>query len=275
MPSTTNFKRGDIIAMKYLVAYLLVVVFSFRLLAGDNLGSGEPGLKIIFKTTNQCVIYVDEPWTVGPGSVGGMSHRHIDVLFDGTYGLKKMLQNRQWPSTDMPEQLYPFDDETVFTCEGCAKFPNDRIYKTNSMGESISDDGKTLGFPRVTAVFSTNTESILISHDVYAMARLRYGLTTNQLFLGKLGANIFYWEVRNPRKVFFRSVAGDKAANYFELPRGMIDLFGVTKPLKKTGDVGFSVLRWSKGFFSSSPCEFAFIEVSYKNAKHAFHDSEK
>jgi hypothetical protein len=107
----------------------------------------------------------------------------------------------------------------------------------------------------------------LISDDVYAMARLRHGLTTNQLFLGKLGTNIFYWETQNSRKVFFRSVAEDKAANFFELPKGMIDLYGVTKPLKKTGDVGFSVLRWSKGFFHYSPCEFTLIEVSYKAAK--------
>jgi len=253
--------------MKCWVPHFLVFVSSFRLLAGDNLGSGEPGLKIIFKTTNQCVIYVDEPWTVGPGLIGGVFDRHIDVLFDRNYGLKEMLQARHWNGTDMPEQLYPFDDETVFTCEGDAKFPNDRMYRTNSMGESVSDDGKTLGFPRVTTVFCINAEGILVSHDVYALARLRYGLTTNQLFLGKLGTNILYWQTQNPRKVFFRSVVGDRATNYFQLPKGIIDLYGVTKPLKKTGDVGLLVLRWSKGFLHYSPCEFALIEVSYKKAK--------
>jgi hypothetical protein len=248
-----------------------VLTASFPVFAGDarplNLGSGEPGLKIVFanNTTNQFAIYLDEPWTVGPGLIGGYDKRHIEVLLDHSYGLKEKIQTRRW--SDDPQQLYPFDDETAFACEGDAKPPEDQIYTANNMGIYTSADGKRVYFPRKTQVFSTNADSILISDDVYAMARLRYGLTTNQLFLGKLGTNIFYWETQNPRKVFFRSVAEDKATNYFELPKGMIDLYGVTKPLKKTGDVGFSVLRWSKGFFHYSPCEFTLIEVSYKNAK--------
>ena len=39
----------DCFAMKYLIALFLVVASSLRLLAGDNLGSGQPGLKIIIK----------------------------------------------------------------------------------------------------------------------------------------------------------------------------------------------------------------------------------
>jgi len=72
--------------MKYLIILFLVVASSFRLLAGDNLGSGQPGLKIMYKGTNQFVIYLDEPWTVGVGLMGGYYERHIDVLFDRNYG---------------------------------------------------------------------------------------------------------------------------------------------------------------------------------------------
>jgi len=43
-----------------------------------DLGGGEPGLKIIYKATNQFVIYRDEAWTVGPGLIGGI--RKIERL---------------------------------------------------------------------------------------------------------------------------------------------------------------------------------------------------
>lgn len=220
---TSPPRRGwslDCFAMKRWMIPMFVITASFPLYGGVEtshlLGSGEPGLKIVFadNTTNQFAIYLDEAWTVGPGFIGGYDKRHIEVLSDHSYGLKEKLKTRTW--RDDPRQLYPYDDETVFTCEGDSRFPNDRIYKTNSMGESISDDGKRLGFPRVTAVYATNTESILVSNDVYAMASLHYGLATNQLFLGRLGTNIFYWETQNLRKVFFRSLAEGSATSYFD-----------------------------------------------------------
>ena len=65
---------------------LFAAVASFPLLAGDapppNLGSGEPGLHIIFKKTNQFVIYQDEPWTVGSFLIGGMDKRQIEIICD-------------------------------------------------------------------------------------------------------------------------------------------------------------------------------------------------
>ena len=250
---------------------LFMVAASFRLFAGEdrppNLGSGEPGLKIVFayNSTNQFAIYLDEPWTVGPGLIGGYDKRHIEVLLDHSYGLKEKLQSRT-ERMDIPEQLYPFDDESVFTCKGDAKFPNDRTYKTNSMGESISDDGKTLGFPRVTAVFSTNADRILVSDDVYALARSRYGLTTNQLFLGKIGTNVFYWEARDSATVYYHAADEAHTTNYFKLPKGVIDVFGVAKAVSTNKNVGFDLLRKS-GWFSYSPNEFLFTEVSFKDAR--------
>jgi hypothetical protein len=237
------------------------------------LGGGEPGLKIAidFKNTNQFAIYIDEPWTVGPGLAAGIDERHIDVLLDHDYQFKEKLHSKN-ERIDIPEQLYPFDEQEAFTCEGDSSFLNDRIYKTNSFYECISDDGKTLGFLRVTAVYSTNAESILISNDVYALARLRYGLTTNQLFLGRIATNIYYFEKGNPRKIFYRGTAETNAVNYFALPKGVLDLYGVTKAVSTNNDIGFVLVRNSVGFFHYSPNEFAFVEFSFKKAKRAKQD---
>jgi hypothetical protein len=235
--------------MKYLIPLFLVVASSLRLLAGDNLGTGEPGLKIIYKTTNQFAIYLDEPWTVGPdGIIGGYDKRHIDVLFDRNYELKEKLQTRKWD--DNPQQLYSFDVQRGFTCESA----------------KLGLDPKTFThWPHQTQVFSINGDFLSVSDDLYALARHQYGLTTNQFFLGKIGTNVFYWEMGDPREAYYRPVTERKTASYFELPAGMIDLFGVTKSVKK--DVGFVVLKKSTGFFSYSPNEFVFLEFWFKDAK--------
>jgi hypothetical protein len=270
-----QLSKLECFVMKRWIIQLIVFTTSSPLFAEDprplSLGSGEPGLHIIYNTTNnhptyQYVIFLDEPWTVGDGLIGGMDERQIQVILDHNYGLKERLQSRT-ERMGIPEQLYPFDDKTVFTCEGDAKFPNNRAYKTNSMGISISDDGKTLGFPRVTAVFSTNTERILISDDVYTMARLRYGLTTNQLFLGKFGTNIFFWETQNATMVYYQTAEGARTTNYFKLPKRVIDIYGVTKSVSTNMDVGFYTFSKSTGWFHFSSYTFEFIEVSFKNGK--------
>ena len=213
-----------------------------------DLGGGEPGLKIIYKATNQFVIYRDEAWTVGPGLIGGYENRKIDVLFDRNFALKQKIQTRSWE--DIPQQLYPFDDQRAFTCD------------VTNLGP---DPENWSNWTHRTQVFSLNGDSISVSDDVYPMARQQYGLTSNQLFLGKIGTNIFYWESPDPKKVFYRPASGGTATNYFEFPKGMIDLFGVTKSVKK--DVGFVVSKKSAGFFNYTPDEFAFIEFYFKNSK--------
>ena len=122
-------------------------------------------------------------------------------------------------------------------------------------------------WPGKTQVFSINGDEVVVSNDVYALARARYGLNTNQLFLGKIGTNIFYWETQDLMKVYYRSAAGESATNYFEFPKGILDFEGVTRGIKERENIGFAVLRKSKGFFHYSPNEFAFIEVSFKDAK--------
>jgi len=254
--------------MKRLITQFFLATVNFRLLAADalplNLGSGEPGLHIIYNTTNQYVIFLDEPWTVGDGLFGGYDKRKIQVLTDRNFGLKEMIQTRTWGEGDVLE-LYAFDKQTAFTCQGDSKPPDGQIYTSNSMGLYTSADGKRVYIPRTSQVFYANGDNILVSDDVYALARSRYGLTTNQLFLGRIGTNIFYWETRNPTRVYYHTDEKTQPTNYFKLPKGIIDIDGVTKAIKK--DVGFVVLRKSKGFFHYSPNEFAFIEVSFKDAK--------
>lgn len=235
------------------VIVLVFVSVCFPLYGGAapsvNLGSGQPGLKIDYKGTNQFVIYLDERWTVGEGFIGGYDERHIDVLLDRNYGLKGMIQTRKWDG--YPHQLYPFDDQRGFTCESA----------------KLGLDPKTLThWPHQTQVFTIDGDSLSVSDDVYVLARHQYGLTTNQFFLGKIGTNIFYWETQDSRRVFYRPAAGEGATNYFEFPKGILDFMGVTQGVKEKDNIGFTVLRKSKGF-SYSPNEFTFIEVSYKNAK--------
>jgi hypothetical protein len=215
------------------------------------LGGGEPGLKIVYQTTNQLAIYLDEPWTVGAnGLMGGYDERHIDVLMDHNYGLKEKIRTRTWG--DNSEQLYPFDENTAFTCEGGSWAPDYKTWKY---------------WPRRNQVFSLNGDGIVVSNDIYAMARSHYGLTSNQLFLGKIRTNVYYWETQDPRKVFYRNSTGDKARNYFKLPKGTIDVFGVTKGVKEKENIGITTFEESRGFFHYAPYEIGFIEVSFKAAK--------
>ena len=87
--------------------------------------------------------------------------------------------------------------KTVFTCE--------------------NDPNNIIGLPRETRVFSTNG---LLSHDVDTLARAKYGLGTNQWFLGKIGTNIFYTETGRPNVVWYFRTAREKfAVNYFKLPK--------------------------------------------------------
>ena len=238
-----------------IISFLLfVLTASFPLFAEDalplNLGSGQPGLRIIYNATNQYIIYIDEfldeSWEVGDDWLHNYPKRQIQVLTERNFGF--------W--TGYVQDLYPFDEQTAFTCGAAPGWSSD--YKTFNY------------WPRYTRVFSTsvtNVDSIMVSKDVYALARSRYGLTTNQLFLGKIGTNIFYWETRVPTKVYYRTTEEKQAMNYFNLPKGVVDVDGVTKALSTNMDVGFFATRKS-GWLDVAPYHFTFIEVSFKNAKH-------
>jgi len=241
-----------------IISFLLFIVSaSFRLLAEDaiwlNLGSGEASLHIIYDTNNRYVIYLNEPWTVGKWDVhsGGYA---IDPTQRGYRKRQIILKcGNVWESD--PQELYPFDEQTAFTCRG---------------GDGWTSDYKVYNYwPRKTRVFCTKVDGLLVFEDVYALAHSRYGLKTNQLFLGKIRTNVFYWETQDPSKVYYRGAEEKQALNYFKLPKAVFDLYGVTKAVNTNKDVGIWTGRRSPGWFNwICPNEDAVFEVSLKNAKH-------
>jgi hypothetical protein len=244
--------------MKYWVVHFLVVVASFRLFAGGDrppgLGSGAPGLRIIWNATNQYIVFNDLSYvTSWPG---WPEKKPIQVLVERNFDIQTITEPCLVKQNEL--ELYPFDEETAFFDMGICEW---------------SPDYKTSGWPRKTWAFSisiTNGEIILVSRDVYALARSRYGLTTNQLFLGKIGTNIFYCANRNLRKVYYRTTEESQATHYFKLPRKVIDLDGVTMALNTNKD--FAVRGTVKAgwfdWFDPAVAHGLFCELSLKDSKH-------
>jgi hypothetical protein len=232
--------------MKYWVVHFLVVVASFRLFAGEDrppsLGSGSPGLRIIYDATNQYIIFNDLSYVKSLND--SPQNRQIQVLTERNSGI--LAGDEQ--------DLYPFDEETAFACAGgwSSKRPND------------------YGL-RQTWVFSTsntNRENILVSRDVYSLARSRYRLATNQLFLGKIGTNIYYFENRDLWKVYYRSTKELQATHYFKLPRSVDDVDGVTMALNTNKDVAVCGSMKAGWFLNwGAPYHPMSIEFSFKDAK--------
>jgi hypothetical protein len=247
--------------MKSSIISFFVLAATLQLFAGDggvlpsNLGDGEPGLCIVYFHPNEWVVFVDESlkteWKQG-GQWNPQYHdKPIKILAS---------QNIEWAhSYDLAhpydigntEDLFPFAEQTVFTCE--------------------NDPNNIIGLPRETRVFSTNG---LVSLDVDTMARARYGLGTNQWFLGKVGPNIFYTEGGKLNVVYFRTAQEKFAVNYFKLP-GVDDIiWGVKKALDANKDVGFCIdrgLHWYEEwqYHGWAPNALpSFVEFSLKDAKH-------
>jgi hypothetical protein len=249
--------------MKRWIIQLFIFTASSQVFAGAaislNLGSGDPGLRVIFNGTNQYVIYIDENFKefqkAGDDWLDDYPKGPVQVLADRNFGFKEMLlSSNKWNGD--PVDLYPFDEETAFASDG------DLVWR---------GEGKKYSFwPSKTQVFSTNADGIfLMSEDAYALARSRYSLATNEVFLGKIGPNIFYWETRDATRVYFRTSEA-KSVSYFKLPKAVDQLFGVKLALSTNMDVGFcTVMRSSRwlGVFTVAPFHPAFVEVSFKDAK--------
>jgi hypothetical protein len=236
-----------------------MVAASFRLFAGEDLppglGSGAPCLRIIWNATNQYIVFNDlsyvQSWPGWP------EKKPIQVLTKRNFDIHTITE----PGLEHQNgiEIYPFDEDTAFFCMGRSEW---------------SPYYKTCSWPRKTCVFSINTtngEIILVSKNVYVLARSRYGLTTNQLFLGKIGTNIFYCANRDLRKVYYRTTAESQAAHYFKLPRNVIDLDGVTRAVENTnkdvavcGTVKAGWFDW----FDPADAHGLSSEFSFKDAKH-------
>lgn len=250
-----------------IISFLLfIVAASFRLFAEEDrppgLGSGAPSLRIswIWNATNrQYIIFNDLTYVQSYREKADWlpEKRQIQVLAERNFDIQALTEIPRYETFNEIE-LYPFDEETAFFCMGVSEW---------------SPNYKTCGWPRKTCVFSisiTNGEIILVSKDVYALACSRYGLTTNQLFLGKIGTNIFYCANRDLRRVYYRTIEESQATHYFKLPRNVVDLDGVTRVVENTNkDVavcGSVRAGWFLNF--GAPYHPMSIEFSFKDANH-------
>jgi ankyrin repeat protein len=243
--------------MKIRIALLLMFGATAPVLAGGTLpaglGDGRPGLCIIYDSSNEYAVFIDEAleksWKPGDDWMPDYRSGPIQGLAEYNLGLETLNPKIRFVYNTV--DLFPFDEQTVFTCDGFIG---------------------TSWFPRTTMVFSTNADSILLSTNVYALSRQRYGLATNQWFLGKIGPNIFYWETGKPRMIYFRTPEEKHRVNYFKLPRADADVFGVKKAVSAGKDVGFCVdrkLSWFERLenLGTAMAQPAFIEFSLGDAK--------
>ena len=241
---------------KGVLIQLFVVIASLPLFAGGalslDLGDGDPHLRIIYSDTNKYVVYRDEFWSLTNHYFGQYPTHQIQVLVDRNFGLKELVQ--KGAQVEDVRALYPFDKQTAFACEGSPEWGPQ--YKTSNY------------WPPKPQIFFLKGDSIETSDDVFVLARSRYGLRTNQLFLGEVGTNIFYWEARDARKVYYRGAREECAKNYLMLPKATLYICGVMRSVSSNKDVGFRAITKSSGFFHfTAPYEDAFIEASFKDAK--------
>lgn len=207
-----------------------------------KIGSGNPGLKVAINKSKAVVIYQDEPFTVGAGAMGGAKSRNIDVIFDNDFHFEK-------DSLPMSDQLYPFDADSAFTCDG------------GSWGSTF----KTWEYvPRDSTLYRLTEGKLEISSDVQLKAKAKYGLKGDTVFLGFIDNKIFYWKGFDPSRIFWRST--DSRIIYtINMPKGVIDIHGATRGIQK--DIGFVVFRKSPGIIHYSPYTFDFIEISLGKGK--------
>lgn len=156
-----------------------------------------------------------------------MKNRQIKVVMDQGYdfGIELMLHS---------SQLFPFGPNTAFTTR-VGSWNSDRSwnYKARSHIGYRLIDGK-----------------ISIFQDVQKEAALAYQLPTGAAFLGCIDHRIFYWNDFNPNHVFWREEGGSKIYK-IQLPKGVIDIWGVTRGIGK--DIAILLFRESHGFFKYSP----------------------
>lgn len=207
-----------------------------------QLDAGYPGLKIVLAPAGAVAIYADEPKTVGVGLRGGMKTRHIKVLFDQGYGFDQRAM-------DIPEQLYPLDSDTAFT----------------STGGAFRLDPPRWDLPKRTATgYRLIDGQLTVIPDALAVASSKYRLERNESFLGRIDNRVFFWRDFNPTMLFWREIDSEQVYGV-QMPKGMIDLYGVTRGVKK--DIGLVALRKSPGLIHITPNTHDFLEFSISAGK--------
>jgi hypothetical protein len=90
--------------------------------------------------------------------------------------------------------------------------------------------------------------------------------------LGKIGTNIYYWEMQDTTKVYYRPIEKKYADNFFKLPKSVVDLYGVTKPFRTNMDVAVWTHRRTPYYaihflFPPAPYQVAIFEFQFRDAK--------
>jgi hypothetical protein len=224
-----------------------------------DIGSGNPGLKVIARSSdpNAVVIYHELPETPFGGFVGVfMTNENIHVIVDRGYGFQKadMLSL----TAGVPLELYPFGSNSAFTDEiGAMEIMKPPVWLQGPPG---------IGYMLI-------SNNLTIFTNVQQLARAKYHLNNDEIFLGFLDNKIFFCKNGSgPTKVFWRE-QGSPGEYYYRMPKAVRDVFGVTKAFAPDKDVGFVVLRptqlvwppWDNWFLP--PYHDDFIEISLLKGK--------
>jgi hypothetical protein len=252
MKSTSNIPT-------FLLGGFIIVFFSFFSSAGDvnagsfsDIGCGNPGLKVIAKQRDPSaiVIYHELPETPFGGFAGVfMTNENIQVIVDHGFGFHKDMDSF---TAGVPLELYPFGPNSAFT---------DEIGATEIMTPPVWLSGP----PEVGYRLINN--ALTIFTNVQQEAQMQYHLHKDEIFLGFVEGKVFFCK-NKPVKVFWRE-PGSQKEYYYDLPKAVIDIFGVTKAISPGKDIGFVVIR-KKPYFSSiwlPPKEDVFIEISLSSGK--------
>jgi hypothetical protein len=218
-----------------------------------DLGSGDPSLHIIFHSANEYVVYADKhymaylPKTPGYDVPPGDWRKGIEIFVDRNFRLREKLGTDFWREGE--QQLYAFGEQTAFACNGTA----------------LASTPRRRFVHRSTQIFSIQNGKMVVSEDVDSLARARYGLTTNQIFLGRVATNIYFWIPPDGRRVYFRDEGARTSGDYFLLPKGVEDVFGATRAASTNRAVAFWGLKKQRAL--QSPVDYFFIEASVEDAK--------
>ena len=221
---------------------ILVTSLGICSLLGQSIGSGNPGLKIATKKPDAVVIYQDEPQTVGVGLQGEMLNRKITVIFDKNYNFD---QTRM----DVPHDLYPFDDDSAFT---------------NSGGSWSAAGGPWVHTPRCTVGYRLTKCELTTFGNVQQAAETKYGLKSNEVFLGLINNTVFFWKDFDSEWVFWRKLGSNQDFKA-RLPKKIIEIYGAVKGIHE--EVGLVVFRKSPGLIHWYPNEWGLVEIQLSEGK--------
>jgi len=216
---------------------ILTVWLSASPAVSQSIGSGNPGLKVVTNKLGAVAVYQDEPQTLGAGGMGGWKNRQINVIVDDGYNFDKSF-------LEISDQLFPFDSDSAFTCKG---------------GSWTSDFSRWDYSRRKYFGYRLLDGRLTIFNDVQKQASEKYQLSPGEEFLGCIDQRIFFWKGFNPSSVYWRE-QGTSRIYRLDLPKGIIDLLGATRGIKK--DIAFLTFRKSHGFFHYSPYTFEPIEFN-------------